>query len=182
MKLRVEDISAEPESRTFAHPAEDVNRRLEAAPVRDFSVVEPVCGDVTFLRVGAELCFHGELGTVIEGTCARCLEPFRRPLHQSFSFNLLPAAEVEENDDRDELSLDELTVSTYEGEEVDMGPLLSEQTILALPTRALCAENCKGLCSTCGANLNLGACGCPAPESGDSRLAILKTLKLTPAH
>ena len=47
--------------------------------------------------------------------------------------------------------------------------------MLALPTRPLCAEECRGLCPRCGANLNAGPCGCPAGMT-DGRLAVLQTL------
>ena len=56
-----------------------------------------------------------------------------------------------------------------------MTPLVYEEAILALPTRPLCAEDCRGLCPRCGANLNQGACGCPAAPP-DPRLAVLHTL------
>ena len=47
--------------------------------------------------------------------------------------------------------------------------------MLALPTRPLCGEECRGLCPRCGANLNAGPCGCPASATGP-RLAVLQTL------
>ena len=47
--------------------------------------------------------------------------------------------------------------------------------MLALPTRPLCGEECRGLCPRCGANLNAGPCGCPASVTG-GRLAVLQTL------
>ena len=73
------------------------------------------------------------------------------------------------------LSADDLALSYYEGDEIDLTPLVHEQTILALPTRPLCRETCRGLCPRCGANLNSGACGCPAAPP-DARLAVLHTL------
>jgi len=64
----------------------------------------------------------------------------------------------------------------YEGDEIDLTPLVHEQIILALPTRPLCGESCRGLCPRCGANLNAGACGCPAAPP-DPRLAVLLTMR-----
>jgi uncharacterized protein len=49
--------------------------------------------------------------------------------------------------------------------------------MLALPTRPLCAEDCRGLCDSCGANLNREACDC-ADTGGDPRMAIFRTLKV----
>jgi len=41
--------------------------------------------------------------------------------------------------------------------------------------KILCAEDCKGLCPTCGANLNETDCDCKAPV--DARWASLKDLR-----
>ena len=39
--------------------------------------------------------------------------------------------------------------------------------MLEFPLVPLCAEDCRGLCPTCGANLNEGACGCTSAAPGD---------------
>jgi uncharacterized protein len=69
-----------------------------------------------------------------------------------------------------------LALSYYEGEEIDLTPLVHEQIILALPTRPLCGEACRGLCPRCGANLNAAPCGCPTAPPADPRLAVLHSL------
>jgi uncharacterized protein len=51
-----------------------------------------------------------------------------------------------------------------------------EQFQLALPMKALCSEACKGLCPTCGTNLNTGTCDCNIKWE-DPRLAALKALR-----
>ena len=66
-------------------------------------------------------------------------------------------------------------LASYDGDEIDLAPLVDEQTLLALPTRPLCSEDCRGLCPRCGANLNAGPCDCPAPAA-DGRLAVLQTM------
>ena len=48
----------------------------------------------------------------------------------------------------------------FTGKEIDLDPILREQVVLALPGYPLCKESCKGLCSSCGANLNERECGC----------------------
>jgi uncharacterized protein len=54
--------------------------------------------------------------------------------------------------------------------------VVAEQVHLALPMKSLCREDCRGLCPECGANLNLGSCGCRR-GSGDARLAPLADWK-----
>jgi uncharacterized protein len=70
-----------------------------------------------------------------------------------------------------------LGLSYYSTDEIDLAPLIAEQVILALPTRPLCSEDCRGLCEQCGINLNREACDCFV-ESGDPRMAIFRTLKV----
>ncbi|PYS67386.1 MAG: hypothetical protein DMF69_23170, partial [Acidobacteria bacterium] len=50
-----------------------------------------------------------------------------------------------------------------------------EQILLAVPSRSLCTENCKGFCPTCGADKNAGDCGCDEKDI-DPRWAALKNL------
>ena len=61
-----------------------------------------------------------------------------------------------------------------EGTELDLDELLSTCLILDMETKFLCKEDCKGLCSTCGRNLNLGPCGCR--KQTDPRFAVLEQL------
>lgn len=61
---------------------------------------------------------------------------------------------------------------------LDLAAVAWEELMLSLPVNPLCREECKGLCPTCGANLNLGACGCSG-DSGDPRLAALRNIKIT---
>ena len=55
---------------------------------------------------------------------------------------------------------DDLTTAFYKEESIDLGELMHEQFVLALPMKPLCAEACKGLCVHCGTNLNKGTCDC----------------------
>ena len=74
------------------------------------------------------------------------------------------------------LSAEDLDVFAYDGERIDIEPLFREQFVRFVPYAPLCAEDCKGLCSQCGIDLNSGTCSCEKPI--DPRLAALKGLKL----
>ncbi len=41
---------------------------------------------------------------------------------------------------------------------IDFGPLLRDEISLAFPLVTLCREECRGLCATCGTDLNVGEC------------------------
>ena len=76
------------------------------------------------------------------------------------------AASMEEADEEDEMYW-------YQGDHLDLAPMLREQVILAAPMQPLCREECLGLCSQCGQNLNERRCGCP-PEQAPSPFRVLR--------
>ena len=61
---------------------------------------------------------------------------------------------------------------------VDLDDLLRQQLYLSLPVKNLCAEECRGLCPGCGANLNQADCTCGAGEDR-SPFAVLRQLQAT---
>ena len=75
-----------------------------------------------------------------------------------------------------EVSEEDLDVFPFDGERVDLEPLLREQFVLAVPFAPLCAETCKGLCPQCGIDRNTASCSCQPPI--DPRLAALQGLKI----
>ena len=79
------------------------------------------------------------------------------------------------------INAEDLEFSLYDGEEVEVSPLLREQLLLALPTRPLCQDECRGLCSQCGVNLNLKSCSCSAPTLGPtgSKLCARSSFRVT---
>jgi uncharacterized protein len=176
MKLRVERITDEPESCAFSEPVEDVNRRLEGGGVHDFQFTTPLEVSITYYRAGDDLFFDGQLRGSAEGSCARCLESFSLQIDVPFQFVLTAAPGSE----REELHAEDLSLSFYSGDEIDLSPLVDEQTILSLPTRALCREDCRGLCPSCGINRNLDRCEC-RESSPDPRLAVLRGLRVNRA-
>jgi uncharacterized protein len=74
-----------------------------------------------------------------------------------------------------ELQEEDLSVAVFEDARIDIDELVREQLLLALPTRALCKEECQGLCPVCGANKNSGQCACETREI-DPRWSGLKDL------
>jgi uncharacterized protein len=76
----------------------------------------------------------------------------------------------------EQLIEEDVSLSFYQGDEVDLAPLLREAMILSLPTVPLCSDECRGLCPHCGANRNVGRCGCH-DDWVDPRLAVLRSLK-----
>jgi len=149
---------------------------------RDIAVRRPVQG------VGMELARLGDRGidgklrieSVIEGVlvtgrlrgdavmqCARCLNEFRKDVTLRVC-ELYAGPGHEATDDED--------VYQVEGMEIDLEPMVRDAVTLALPLNPLCRHDCKGLCGTCGTDLNLGTCECKQDDF-DPRWAALSDLR-----
>lgn len=83
-------------------------------------------------------------------------------------------AEMNEDDDGDELSAADLDVVYYDDLVVPFDPLVEEQLQLELPMKVLCRDDCKGLCPHCGSDRNATPCDCAPPP--DERWKTLKTI------
>jgi uncharacterized protein len=67
--------------------------------------------------------------------------------------------------------------TTYEGDEIDFTTEIAEQILLEIPFKPLCSDDCRGLCSDCGAELNVTACGC-GQKNVNLKFTALNNLKL----
>ena len=117
---------------------------------------------------------EGHVRTVLELPCSRCLEPFRLPVDAALDLRYLPVSERSSDDER-EIAEEDVDVSFYQDDQIDLTELLREQFYLALPMKPLCRDDCHGLCPQCGVNRNTGTCDC-GPAWDDPRLAPLKGL------
>ncbi|HEV2575875.1 MAG TPA: DUF177 domain-containing protein [Acidobacteriaceae bacterium] len=99
--------------------------------------------------------------------CARCLEPVQMPLSGDFDLIYRPAS-VETEAGEHAITEDETEIGYYEKSGLLLEDAVREQVLLNLPSRALCQQECKGLCPKCGANRNTAECGC-VEEQTDPR-------------
>ena len=174
MKLSIYDIEEAAKEITYDESMASLNDVLVHGEVCDYSFSAPAVVRIEYYRAGQELFFHGHITGSVVGQCARCVEEYDFVLEKDFSVVLVPKRELNAES---ELEAEDLDLSFYEGKEIDLSPLVQEQIILALPTRPLCREVCKGLCPQCGANLNVQTCTC-ATAADDPRLAVLRTLRV----
>ncbi len=119
---------------------------------------------------------------VLEGTvvreCVRCLKEYEVPLAFSVRAAFIPepkstprhpkridprkaraeVVETEQEEDPDDQY-------QYQGNQLELAPMLREHVILSAPMQPLCSDDCLGLCARCGKNLNEGPCPCAAEPS-----------------
>ena len=147
-----------------------------ASTTDPFRIVAPVDLAFDISRDKDQFLLAGRVKTTLELPCSRCLEPFEIPVNLAFDLRYLPRT-VNAGEGEREIQEDDLTTAFYENDTIDLGQLMREQFYLALPMKPLCRPDCAGLCPSCGANLNQGACACKV-EWEDPRLAVLKQLSL----
>lgn len=96
--------------------------------------------------------------------CDRCAEStkldFRLPM------NHILVTEVNDEDNDDYIIIEDM--------KLDIAELTLEDIYLALPSKFLCSDDCKGVCPNCGVNLNTGSCSCK--KEVDPRLEALLDL------
>ncbi len=134
----------------------------------DISFPSPIAYDLTIEKAGDSFWVHGQVSATLSLTCARCLEPFAQTVVSQLDIELLPKSATPELSDV-ELKTEELDAYYFEGDEVDIDPYVFEEIMLNLPLKALCSESCKGICPSCGKNLNVEDCGCE--KTGSTILA-----------
>jgi uncharacterized protein len=140
----------------------------------DFSL-DKVDVDCLITKTSGTVFIKGSFTALIDTCCSRCLENTKLSIGSDFAYTLIPAR-AETSEDL-ELKPEELEICYYQGDFIDLGPVICEQIILQMPIKALCNEECKGLCPQCGANLNTSSCNCSS-NIIDSRLAVLKNIKI----
>ena len=140
-----------------------IRTRENAGPLNDLLSQVPRGGEQRFesdldldaelYRHGTDVYFQGTVAAAVRTTCGRCLDEFTWTLERPFRFLIVKqAGGVEPEDD--------IGIDHYAGDQIDLAPLVREQTLLALDETGLCSEECKGLCVGCGANLNREECSC----------------------
>jgi len=114
---------------------------------------------------------NGRVGTEIRLFCSRCVQPFGFRCDNQFSalYSRDPAmAGVHEfkgtsgiaKSSHGETSDPDLEITYLTQDFIDLSEILTEQLMLQIPFQPLCSETCKGICQTCGADLNRGRCAC----------------------
>lgn len=136
--------------------------RLDFPAVLSYTAV-PV-GEGFIVNNAGALTLRGTLSAAMRCVCDRCAAEFDREV--SYPLDIPLASELQDEENPDYFLL--------EGDELDLEELLETVFILNMDTRFLCREDCKGLCSRCGKNLNEGPCDCRT--GSDPRLAVLEQL------
>jgi uncharacterized protein len=137
-------------------------------------LVVPPTVTVEVLQKGRRVHLGGTVAARVQVECDRCLKAVELPVDSRFDLEYVTAADYEAQQ-AVELSEEDLELSVFDGETIDIDELVAEELLLAVPDHVLCNDNCKGLCPVCGADRNTVNCDCQSAEV-DPRWAGLKEL------
>ena len=122
-----------------------------------------------------DIRLNGGLQTVVQLLCARCLEPLLQTVSRDFDLLYRPQG-ADAGEEERSVPATEAEISYYQGNGLLLEDVLREQILLSVPLKAICREDCKGLCPHCGKNLNNEQCSCAEPLE-DPRWSALKDLR-----
>ncbi len=137
----------------------------------------PILSRLELRPIADTIEVRGRLSARLRLTCARCLAKFEQDLDRELHCTYAPRP-PERRDPKAgdlELSADDVGLIFFDGRTIDTAEAVREEVLSAIPLRALCREDCRGLCPHCGTDLNTGNCTC-AQKAADPRLSVLTQL------
>ena len=116
-----------------------------------------------------EYLIHVEAEIAAAIPCDRCLENVRYEFVLKFTKHVdLGLSDAELTEELDESNF-------IDGYYLDVDRMLYQEILSEWPEKVLCREDCRGLCSVCGQNLNTGTCDCEDPGL-DPRMSVVRDL------
>ncbi len=137
---------------------------------RKIHFVEPIKYDGAVYKTDNGEVVHVNITYAYKETCGRCLEPFNKKGTAVLTGQLINKTS---NTLEDEIE----DAIYYEDDKLELTDDIINTIALSLPMKPLCSEKCKGICPSCGTNLNREKCDCEVDDV-DPRLAILKEFKI----
>jgi uncharacterized protein len=177
MKLNVEDLQERELELSFEVPPESFPSLDEISAEGSCRFIDPVFISLHARRVREMIVVDGRFQTRVRFMCSRCLAEFEDALSGNFTLTYTRRSDPEEPPSELELEAEEIGIVPFEGNEIDLRDGIQEEIVMSIPMQPHCSEDCRGLCPQCGADLNLGSCGCQTVK-GHPKFAVLKGLKL----
>lgn len=141
---------------------------------------EPFRIGLFILPVGQAYQVKARVESNLPLTCSFCARDFKAPIRADFSDLLLTSEKRKLLISNPKMQAsDDLSVTEIDGNQYNFGEAIREFIALQEPFQPSCKEDCKGLCFSCGADLNEETCDCPHKKSvPSSAFSVLKDIKL----
>ena len=131
----------------------------ELLPVDDKPTAPRVRGTVRLRRTNRGIWVSAGLDSEVPCDCVRCLALYTQPVHMEIEEEYLTHYELrDEAESAGDLCAESLAID--EDHVLDMTEAIEQHIALNLPMKPVCRPDCRGICSTCGTNLNNTPCGC----------------------
>ena len=124
---------------------------------------------------GNKFVVDGSLKGKLHLNCDRCLDKYIEDIESDFRLFYLIVSE----DEKDNLKVSDIDFDfdfAVDGK-IDLSEIVREQIFIIVPMKCLCSDACKGICHSCGRNLNSEQCNCNKIKSGHPVFSILDSLK-----
>lgn len=130
--------------------------------------------DLCIQESSEEYFCQGTVKASVNIECSRCLNGFDKECENSIDF-IVCAESLHADEEKDVLDTEDYAYFKGGDLQTDISDILRQAIILSLSLKQLCSEDCKGLCTHCGINLNEQECSCET-ENIDPRWETLKKL------
>ena len=111
----------------------------------------PIHADLDIQETGGSVLVRGEVSTSLRLRCNRCLGE----VHTDLAVSAVQLYVNDPDEDAPRVGPDGL---------IDMFDVIHDELCLSVPLVPLCSEACRGLCPTCGTDLNIDPCEGHAAE------------------
>ncbi len=165
MKIRVEWLSEKPLVLAGTEPIAEYPTLVELQESGECLFLEPLQLDITAEKEFDHIRVRGRIGTRARFTCSRCLAKFETNVVSEFTVFYSKATDIALEEEV-ALAEEDLVSAPYDGDYIDFTREIEEQVLLEIPMKPLCGEDCRGLCATCGADLNTEECDCNRSGTG----------------
>ncbi|SRR5581483_2224139 len=153
---------------------------LEESPseIEGQRLTQPVRARLHLTRLNDGLLARGDVSTAIETVCSRCAESAEQRIAFHFEERFCPTIDILTGQPTrpEEADENEPVFNIDANHLMDVDEVIRQGVVMEMPMHPLCQTNCQGLCPRCGANLNLGACGCEPDTPSGPLAAMLKDL------
>ena len=133
---------------------------LSQLGTKGFLVRDNIEVSINLTNLEPNYYLQGSMSFTVDQSCARCAEVFPLPIQHNFQLALAHVQYGEGEKVSQSPEGEELDINYFDGNVIDLAPLIEEQFVLSIPYRALCTPQCKGICQKCGINLNRASCEC----------------------
>lgn len=139
--------------------ADDISTEELGLDTDEIEVVGTCHLSVRVRKLGAGFQVTGQARVTVAQECARCLEPIERTIEPTFDMVYEKAGSAHMRTE-EQIRQGDLGITFFNDSEIDLGPEAKQAVRLALPLKPLCRQDCRGLCPSCGTNLDTGECEC----------------------